>query len=261
MKYIKWMLVAAAFTMAWSCSSSDENDNNDNGGLTGTSSFMASQQPQWQVDMNDNQQPPQWEAPDPSKYECKMIVMLRLQDELVPYSTDDDVMAVISNDECRALSKRDGNAQKVYFVINVHGNTSESGGNFRLCYYSGGLKQLFQLDTPQNTFFNERNVGIDNDFSPPLLDGATKYAVKTKVNVSFPLTNGDPILTENDQLAVFVDGECRGVGKAGQPFTVFTNSTGERGELRYYSQKRGGIFIAAKRLTLTGEPQSVTFEF
>lgn len=260
MKYIKWMLVAAAFTLAWSCSSSDEDDNNSDG-LTGTSTFLASQQPQWQVDMNDNQQCPQWTAPDPSKYESKMIVMLRLQDELVPYSTDDDLIAVIAGDECRALSKRDGNAQKVYFVINVHGKNSESGGDFRLCYYSGGLKQLFELDTPQNTFFNERNVGIDNDFSPPLLDGATKYAVKTKVTVNFPQTDGEPILTESDLLAVFVDGECRGVGHIGQSFTVFTNSSGEKGELRYYSQKRGGIFIAAKRLTLTGEPQSVTFEF
>ncbi len=261
MKYHVAMFMAAVLTMSWGCASNDDDDNKGNGGLTGTSTFQASQQPQWQVDMSDSQERPQWAAPDPSKYENKMIVMLRLQDELVPFSTDDDLMAVLAGDECRALSDRGGNAQKVYFVINVHGNSSESGDNFRLCYYSGGLKQLFVLDTPQNTFFNERNVGIDNDFSPPLLDGATKYAVKTKVTVSFPLTNGDPILTENDQLAVFVDGECRGVGKAGQPFTVFTNSAGERGELRYYSQKRGGIFIAAKRLTLTGEPQSVTFEF
>ena len=93
MKYKVWLLMAAVFTLAWSCVSSD--DDNDENGLTGTSMFQASQQPLWQVDMNDSQQRPQWTAPDPSQYENKMIVMVRLQEGLVPFSTDDDLMAVL----------------------------------------------------------------------------------------------------------------------------------------------------------------------
>lgn len=259
MKYKVWLLMAAVFTLAWSCVSSD--DDNDENGLTGTSMFQASQQPLWQVDMNDSQQRPQWTAPDPSQYENKMIVMVRLQEGLVPFSTDDDLMAVLVDNKCRALSTRDGNPQKVYFVLNVHGNSSDISENFRLCYYSGGLKQLFVLNAPQNTFFNERTLGIDSDFSPEFTNGSTKYPVKTKVTVSLPLTDGAPIQAEGDRVAVFVNGECRGVGHVDETFTVYTNSMDEKGELCYYSSFKKGIFTAVKKLTLTGEPQTVIFEF
>ena len=252
MKNILCIMAMAALTLAWGCSSDSSDDNG------GAATFTSSAAPQWQIDMMHNQQKPQWTAPDQSKYENKMYVMIRLQDELTPFSTDDDLMAVFINDECRALSVRDGNDQKVYFVLNIHGNANEEE-NFTLSYYSGGLKQLFSL-SGRNTFRNELNVGIDSDFSPNLMDGSTKYAVKTSLTVNMP--HPMPFeLSDNDLIAVFVGGECRGVGRPEMTFTVFTNSTGEQAQLRYYSQTKGGIYTAVKPVQLTGEPQSITFQF
>ena len=249
------------FFLLCACSSSDEDDDNDNGLVTSSSTFMEQENPLWQVDQNANQQYPQWTSPDPSQYENKMIVMVRLQEELVPFSTDDDLMAVMVDNECRALSTRDGNAQKVYFVLNVHGNTTDPSEGFVLCYYSGGLKQLFMLPAPEHTYFNERTLGVDSDFSPEFTDGSTKYPVKTKLTVNLGLIDNSNIGTEQDVVGVFVGGECRGVGKVGKAFTVFSNSSGEQGELRFYSSAEKGVFTANKKLTLTGDPQTITFEF
>lgn len=261
MNYKLFILSMAALTLAWGCSSDDEETavQPDNGPET-TTVFTASAQPQWQVDMNAGQPKPQWTAPDPSEYENSMVVMVRLQDELVPFSTDDDLMAVFVDDDCRALSTRDGNSEKVYFVLNVHGNSSGTPENYQVCYYSGGLKQLFVLNAPTNSFLNERILGVESDFSPAFTDGSTKYAVKTGITVSLP----DPMpfeMTSADRVAVFVGNECCGVGIPGESFTVYGNSPDEEGQLRYYSHKQGGIYTSAQKIKLTGEIQNVIFEF
>ena len=244
--------------LTWGCSTNDDDEKEDAGHAT--KNFVASDGiPYWVVNQQADQQRPQWESPDPSQFENKMIVMLRLQDELVPFSTDDDLMAVMNGDECRALSQRSGNDEKVFFVINVHGNSTVEANNYRLCYYSGGLRQLFEINTPPNTFHNERNLGIDSDFSPDFTVGSTKYSVKTQLTVSPGMI--EAIDADWDLVGVFVDGECRGVGYPDQPFTVFSYTTSEQAELRYFSSKEQGIFTSTQKVMLTGEPQSYAFEF
>ncbi len=258
---IKTMALTAVLTLAWGCSSSHD-DEKDVPASSGNTTFQAFNKiPEWEVDQRADQQRPQWTPPDPSRYENKMIVMLRLQDELVPFSTDDDLVAVMEGDECHALSTRSGNDDKVFFVINVHGNSTVDANDYRLCYYSGGLKQLFELQTPENTFLNERNLGIDSDFSPTLTDGSTKYPVKTTVTVHPGLIDNLAIDTEYDLVGVFVNGECRGVGYPSQSFTVFSYASGEQAELRYFSWMEQGIYTSNSKLTLTGEPQTIIFEF
>ena len=243
------IMAMAALTLAWGCSSgSDDSDD--------AAEFLSGSQPQWSVDMNDSQERPSWTAPDPSLYENKMIVMLRLQDELVPYSTDDDLMAVFVGNNCRALSTRAGNGQKIFFVLNVHGNNEVSAEHFTLSYYSGGLRQLFTL-SGKNTFLNELNVGVEGNFSPPLLTGSTKYPVKTEVTVNVP---NKFFVLPADMAAVFVGDECRGVGKPGEPFIVFGLLPDEQGTLRYYNADQGGIYTASAPLFLNGEPQAVSFQ-
>ena len=41
----------------------------------------------------------------------------------------------------------------------------------------------------------------------------------------------------------------------------YKKSDGEQAELRYFSSKEQGIFTSTQKVTLTGEPQSYTFEF
>lgn len=258
----KYIIAIAALTLAWGCSSDDDDEKKDNEPVYTNSTFTAyDHTPQWEVDQSADQQPPQWTSPDPSRFENKMIVLVRLQQELVPYSTDDDMMAVLVDDECRALSIRSGNEDAVFFVLNVHGNADDISEKFQLCYYSGGLKQLFMLNAPKNTYLNERTVGIDSDFSPDFTDGSTKYPVKTVLTVNPGLLNNRPIDTERDLVGVFVNGECRGIGIPGLTFTAFSYNKDEQAELRYFSWMEEGIFTANKKLTLTGERQDIIFEF
>lgn len=248
------------FYLSCGCSSSDEDKDNGGGTPAANATFSASEMPEWHVDLSGNEQKPQWTAPDPSQYESKMIFLLRLQKELVPFSTDDDVMGVFVDDQCRALSQRSGNEQKVFFVLNVHGNNTATPENYQLRYYSGGLKRLFVL-SGQNTLLNERSIGIDSDFSPMLTAGQTKFSVMTELTVDFVASDDHPVYAEEDLVGVFVNGECRGVGKPGDPFLVFSNSTDEQGELRYYSIFEGGVFTSSSKVLLSGGSQTIPFNF
>jgi len=267
---IRIIMIVAALPLMWCCTkASDEAQTpppdvpKDTAQVDGgTASFTQSPAPHWMVDMQDRQPQPQYTAPDPSAYEHVMYVMVRLQEELVPFSTDDDVMAVFVGDECRALSTRDGNQQKVFFILNVHGNTTDRSEDFRLYYYSGGLKQLFILNAPENTFFNERTVGIESDFSPSFTWGSTKFPVRIPVTVKVPETDASSHpLADDDCVAVFVGDECRGVGKMGELFIVFGYEADEQAQLRYYSRLKGGFYTMAKTLTLSDIPQTLDFEF
>ena len=91
------------------------------------------------------------------------------------YSTDDDLMAVFIGDECRALSRRSGDAEAIYFVLNIYSNPSSDPEYFILCYYSGGLRLKFVLKD-EIRFLNEKNLGTEDDFILDLLSGMTKYA-------------------------------------------------------------------------------------
>jgi hypothetical protein len=256
MKDFRWIMTfAAVLTLAWGCSSDDEE------GDERVATFKSSTIPVWVVDMNSNQEPPQWTAPKPSDYENNLIVLLRLQDELVPYSTADDLAAVFVGDECRALSQRSGDSNAVYFVLNIRGNSGRATERLRLSYYSAGLHQLFSL-VGEETFMDEMRIGIDDEFSPPLLYGSTKYPVKTQITVNPESLNSTDFETsELDRVAVFVGDECRGVGTPSTPFVVFGYNKEEVGKVLYYSHQKEGIYTSRQDVALKGETITHSIEF
>ena len=253
---INSMLLAAALTVAWGCSSGDDST----GGNESLTTFEAAAAPRWTVEMHSNQERPQWEPPTPSLYENKMIVMLRLQEELVPFSTDDDLMAVFVADECRALSRRSGKGNAIYFVLNIYGNSDSDPEHLSLCYYSGGLKQEFWR-RGENGFLDELNIGTESDFVLDLMTGTTIYDRQTVFIVKPKAKSGIAIDEINDRVGVFVDGECRGVGKPGSAFNVYHQKYESEAELRYYSESQRGIYTSKEPLTLDTGYQTIDFEF
>lgn len=236
------------------CSSDDENANGS--GAT----FMTAQAPVWKVDMYSDQEKPQWTPPTPRLYENKMILMLRLQEELVPYSTDDDLMAVFIGDECRAISQRSGDYNMIYFVLNIYGNTTGEPEQFAVCYYSGGLHQKFWL-RGENMFLNEMNLGTESDIVFNFLSGTTKYALQTVLAVNPKSREGVAIDKENDLVGVFVGDECRGKGSPGESFIIYHQQEGEQAQLRYYSNSKGGIFTRTEPVILDAGDQTIDFIF
>jgi len=250
---IKGLLCCLFFSLA-ACSSDDENTNGN--GAT----FKSAQAPQWEVDMHSDQEQPQWTPPTPRLYENKMIMMIRLQEELVPYSTDDDLMAVFINDDCCALSQRSGNGEAVYFVLNTYGNSTTDPEQFAICYYSGGLHQEFWL-RGENMFLDEKNLGTESDFILNFLSGTTKYARQTVFVVTPVMKEGITIDKESDLVGVFVGDECRGKGRPGETFVAFHQKEGEQAQLRYYNRSKGGIFTRTEPVTLDAGYQTIDFNF
>lgn len=230
------------------CSSNDDNEN--------STTFESAQAPQWEVDMHSDQKKPQWTPPTPRLYENKMILMMRLQEELVPYSTEDDLMAVFIDEECRAISQRSGNDKVIYFVLNTYGNSTNEPEQFAVCYYSGGLHQEFWL-RGQNMFLDEMNLGTESDIVLDFLSGTTKYARQTVFIVNPKPKEGITVDNDADFVGVFVGGECRGKGRPGKSFNVFHQQEGEQAQLRYYSSSKGGIFTRTEPLTLDAGYQTI----
>jgi hypothetical protein len=250
-------MLLAVLTMLWGCSS----DSDDGDKLEG-SSFASAEKPSWTVDMMANDPVPTWQAPDPSKYESSMIIMVCLEDQLARYASDDDQMTVFIGDECRAvpavLQKDDRG--KCYFVLKIDGNGIDRDVSFSLCYYAAKIHHLFKLNATQ-TFVPSIDYGFDKDFVPQLIKGSSRYPVQGDLTVKLPDTA--PFTpSDDDFVAVFVGDDCRGVGTVGQPFTVFLTSAGETPHVRYYSAQKGGVYTFKQSLTIAaGDSKEVTLSF
>ena len=244
--------------LLWGCSSHDD----DNDSTLSASTFAAAEKPAWKVDLTGNAAPPSWTSPDPAKFESSMFILVKLQDELKPYSTDGDLMTVFIEDECRAVPavrNVDDNGD-IYFVLKIRGNGTDRDVNFGLCYYCPAISQLFILEG-RETFVTEVTYGYDEDFEPPLLIGCRRYPVKNYVTASLP---AQPPFTpdEGDVVAAFVGNECRGVGTVGQSFVVLRTDPSETVTLRYYSARQGGVYTLQQRVELIrDEETNVTLAF
>jgi hypothetical protein len=191
-----------------------------------------------------------------------MFIIVKLQEDLLPYSTDDDRMTVFIGNECRAVpavpnKDKEGN---ISFVLKIRGNSTDRSVNLTLCYYCAQLHQIFVIEG-EETFVSELTYGSDKDFVPPLLKGCKKYPVQQQLTVNLPVKVPFSF-ADNDIIAAFAGSECRGVGRVGQPFTVFCTTTGETLQLHYYSNIRAGIYSFHQNVTVSkDETQTVTLSF
>ena len=249
-KLIYQFMLAAVLTIVWGCSSDSSNDTH--------SSFAAQPAPQWKVDWFSNETTPNWQEPDQSRYEHSMYLIIRLCDELAPFSTDDDLMAVFIGDECRSLSKASKMEKngKVYFVEKVRGNDSDTEVYFTLKYYSGGLHQTFTLDGT-NMYIPDLTYGIEQDFAPYLPAGSSKYPLQMVFFLQMP-ENLPFTPSPGDKLGVFVNGECRGVCIPSESvsFVVYAREEGETCTLQYYSAEKQGVYTLDQTIETKAWSQS-----
>ena len=237
-------------TAVTSCTSDGEDGGNGN-----TAVFTAvSNAPDWQSSlleaMVSNDAKPDWKLADLSDYESFTVLVVKLDEGLVPRSNDDDVMAVFIDNECRAIPPRNVTDDGIVFVFNVRGSSTEGASEYRLSYYSGGLHQIFSLSETGGYLINEYILGTDKDFVLPLTYGTTKFSTRTACTVSIP-SNAPFTPSEDDLVAAFIGNECRGVGKPGSIFTIYSNSSNEQVQLRYYSAEKQGVYSDPTPITLS----------
>lgn len=220
------------------------------------STIDVAERPSWNVDLAGSDAAPSWTAPDPTKYESSMFVMVKLQEELEQYSTDKDRMTVFIDEECRAVpAKRNVDN---YFLLKIRGTSTDRDVYFTLSYYCDSLHQIFNL-TGKETFATDHTYGIEEEFVPPLLKGCKKYPVQTSLICRLP-EDAPFSMSDDDLIAAFVGNECRGVGTVGKAFTLFRTTSGETLQLRYYSAQENTIYTL-KQVVDPWEKEEITLAF
>lgn len=123
--------VALVATLLLGACSSDDDDNQQNqNGSTLTEGTDAR---------------PLWVAPSEasSMDEWPMSVQIGVQDELLPYVSNADLMCAMMNNEVRAVSGLKETGGQYYFMLPIQGNSGE--GFVTLKYYCDKLHRIFTV--------------------------------------------------------------------------------------------------------------------
>lgn len=266
------MMLMAALTLAWGCSSDDDDQPQEPEVVEPTPEptpeptavFTATEgQPEWLIDWTWHDETPDWENPDPANFEVRMYVVIKLDDKYAPYSTDDDRFAIFIKNKCRGVGMRnvthDG---RIFFPIIILGNNEDVGANTEIRYYCAAIKHTFNY--PGYFYFTpDRTIGNESDFEIKFGEGSPKY-----MNNYLPASKftGMPFeASGDDMIAAFVGDECRGIAPANSGLNVFTLvGREEEVSFRYYSANKGGYYTFPQTLKMGVGHRSysvMTFEF
>jgi hypothetical protein len=205
----------------------------------------------WQIDWSNNQERPDWIEPDISLYENWTILKVQIENALLPYASESDLMALFVNGEIRALAQpavsvSGGQTTKGKFLMKAYGNeTGSETVNMSLQYYSQTLKHLFTL-TDNITLDADETTGIDEAFVPEFTLGSAKYPVQKTVDVEPLLTKVGLTPVSGNMVAAFVGEECRGTvslaSSGSTQLLIFGRNAGESLTLKYYDAAAGKLY-------------------
>ena len=271
--FFKSIMVLAALTFVWGCGSSSSDDPDPivpepTPTPNPTTAWVdVSDAPEWKIDWTSNDQRPDWTTPDPANFETWMILMVRLPEDIANVVTEDDMLAVFIDGECRGVSnlasviQRDGSEaeQKTYFIVKFYGHAFNGNRQpYTVKFYSSQLHHIFSVDG-EDYFVPEGELGIQSDYVPPFLMGASKYPVVMNLLIKFNIIEdeSDPFISlPNDMVAVFVGDECRGYQPIGSSklssyisVTVYSKQEGEPISLRYYSSRKNAVQTISSDVT------------
>ena len=224
----------------------------------------ADEVPQWQVDWSYTQERPDWQEPAAENYENWTVMLVKIEEALLPYVSADDMLAIFAGDELRGLASPSvvvstGEVDASQFLLKTYGN--ESIGDevvITIKYYNAQLKQVFSLSETL-TLDEEELVGFEEDFIPPFTLGSAKYPVTTTIPVASVLADAGITPAEGDLVAAFVGDECRGVAQFSNlnaqisNLTVFLREEGETVVLQYYDATGKRILSFEETVYLTGD--------
>ena len=249
-----------ACLLFWACSSSDdENNSNGNGNNTTYTETSMSEAPVWAMDWYSDQERPNWTKPDGSLYENWTTMMVKIEDALVPYVSDDDLMALFVNDEVRGLAKPavvvdDNQQSSKMFLMKVYGNeTGTEPTDVSLRYYCHLLKHIFTLKE-SITLDYDGTLGTDEDFIPAFTLGSTKYPVVKAVVAETLLKKAGIIPFEGNKIGAFVDDECRGMATLSSTdstlLVIYGREAGESVTLKYYDAAKEVLYTITDAVKL-----------
>ena len=229
--------------------------------------FAKAEKPSWTIDWSSNDKTPDWQDPASTSFECSMDLLVKLEEQYLPYSTDNDMMAIFYGDECRGVSYRNVMENGgVTYLLHAKGSSEEIGEPMTLYYY---CDQLHLITSPLwRPFFTPNNLTFDaHQLTLTLQDGNAKYPYSTTVLIKsskeLPF-----VMTTNDEWGIFVGDECIGVGKPaytqdseGWQLVAYCRDFSKQAQLRYYSADKGGIYTFDKPFPLNGNFLIMNIQF
>ena len=255
----KYLFLCLVLCALWGCSDDDV--------VNSDYTFSTSERPAWAVDWTWNDPVPDWQDPDARQFECSMNMLVELDEDFLPLSSDADQMAIFINGECRGVSYRTViDEDYVVFLIHVKGTSEESTQRMELRYYCASVSQIF-TDVNMPFFFVPNNL-MDDAFTVVMTAKTTsaKYPLYTELLVMLP-QNTPFTITDNDLMAVFVGDECRGFCVRNDEWydgwrgVVSSSREGEMAHIRYYSADKGGIFTISDEFELNNDLQMKEVNF
>lgn len=248
MKKTYLALVLLASLLLGACSSDD-----DSNGAAYTETTQ-SEAPDWQIDWSNNQERPDWTEPDGTRYENWTILMVQIEESLLPYVSEGDMMALFVNGELRALAGPvvnvgTGQTENGKFLMKAYGNESGSEAmHISLQYYNQRLKHIFTL-SDDIILSSDESIGIDDDYIPEFTYGSAKYPIVKTVNVESLLTKAGVTPTTGVLVGAFVGTECRGkvtLSASGVTLlTIYGRNAGESVTLKCYDATTERLFTIA----------------
>lgn len=269
------MMLMAALTFAWGCSSSDDDDDQPEvvepepvpepePEPEPIATFTATDgKPEWPIDWTWHDEAPGWQAPDAANFEVRMYALIRLDVKYKPYSSDDDLLAIFVNEKCRGVSMRNvTNGGKIFFPIIVLGNNEDVGANLVIKYYCANMKQTFNFPG-FFTFTPDLTIGNEEDYVLYFGEGSPKYMINVMPAPKFADFPFEP--SNDDFVAAFVGDECRGMGPVGIQMHIYT-LVGKEEEVsfKYYSANKSGYYSFPQTVMMgVGHRfyNTMTFEF
>lgn len=216
------------------------------------------QAPAWLPGCTFGDKRPDWKDPEKGIYENFSIVYVDIEDELLPFVSNQDLLAVYVNDELRDLASPAvtlGSTEEGgdFFILKLWGNESENQVvNITLKYYNSKLTHLFTLSDKCTM---GEVLGVEESNVVPFTSDLPKYTGEGTLDVSAILAGYGIQPGAGDVVGAFVGRECRGVGTMEEgtfsPLTVYCQKAGEPVALRYYDAAKKKIIT----FTTTFKPE------
>ena len=250
-------LLLLASLILGACGDDEENIPDSGNNYTETTITEA---PVWQVDWSNNQERPNWTEFDVSSYGNFTIMKVQIEEALMPFASEGDMLAVFVNNELRGLANGPvtivgtGQKENGKFMFNVFGNeTGTETVNISLQYYSQTLKHLFTL-TQDITLDPDVEIGFETEYIPPFTYGSAKYPVWKEVTAESLLNKVDITPISGNTVAAFVGEECRGTvslsASGSTKLLIVGRTAGESITLKYFDAAAGKLYTIPNAVKL-----------
>lgn len=257
-KFFSTILIAAALPFLVGCSDGDDNQDDPNA----AHAEKVATAPDWNVNVpipeGDITGKPDWEVVDffDSRYDKGMTAIVQMQEILLPYCSDKDLMAAIINGEVRELAYPVDFDNTKAFMLYIPFTSGED--EVEIQYYNAKKDQTHLF--PQAFSVFDDTVGSESDFE------LTFYII---MNLTVVLNNHLPFPpSSDDKMAVFFeDGSCCGIGVQTDENMWEVNVYGDQDNrpiayIRYYSANAKTVYTMKTDLKYVHEEKKkIVFNF